>query len=70
MIKKPIIAITGCIGSGKDTIGKIICELDPEYSIYKFATPLRKVFSIITGIPEENTVSESDKNFDLSSKSV
>jgi hypothetical protein len=68
MIKKPIIAITGCIGSGKDTIGKIICELDPEYFIYKFATPLRKVFSIITGIPEENTVSESDKNFDLSSK--
>lgn len=76
MTKTPnIIAISGRIGSGKDTVGKIIqslssdvCKNDPaelnrflnsewapdfysNWEIKKFATKLKEIASILTGIP-------------------
>lgn len=67
-----LIGISGRIGSGKDTVGKIIqyihgeftCEFDPEgqyewgggdkpWRTKKFAWPLKRIASILTGIPVE-----------------
>lgn len=47
---KKIIGISGKSLSGKDTVAKLIIEKYPQYEIQKFATPLRQVVSILTGI--------------------
>lgn len=50
-----IIGINGYAGVGKDTVGKIIKELQPSknWEIKKFAGKLKEVASILTGIPEK-----------------
>lgn len=54
-IDMSIIALTGRIGSGKDTVASIIQELYPEmnWQIKGFADKLRQVASIFIGIPPE-----------------
>jgi hypothetical protein len=54
-----IIGISGRMGSGKDTVGKIIQDLtgfsddgSPNWEIKKFAKKLKTISSILTGIPE------------------
>lgn len=49
-----IIGISGKIGSGKDTVAKIITELEPDkyWSIRKFAGKLKDVATLLTGIPQ------------------
>lgn len=37
-----IIALGHCKGVGKDTVGKILCELMPEYSCYSLASPIKE----------------------------
>ena len=48
-----IIGINGYAGSGKDTVGEIIKQLQPyeRWEIKKFAGKLKEVASIILGIP-------------------
>jgi len=53
-----IIGISGRIGSGKDETGRIIQELTKNkvhhrWEIKKFATKLKQIVSILTGIPVE-----------------
>lgn len=51
-----LIGITGRIGSGKDSVASIVQELYPElnWQIKGFADKLRKVASLLTGIPAED----------------
>ena len=51
-MSKKIIAIVGKKGSGKDTIGNIIKELDPEFQQYSFAMPIKKVITDVFGVPD------------------
>jgi hypothetical protein len=62
-----IIGINGYSGSGKDAMGKIIQELQPEknWQIKKFAGKLKTIASILTGIPEEKFESEEFKKRNL-----
>lgn len=50
-----IIGIAGSIGSGKDSIGSIIQQLQPtrNWQIKKFAGKLKQIATILTGIPSE-----------------
>lgn len=69
-----IIGISGKIGSGKDIVGKIICELtDVSYpaistitkqnwQIKKFAFKVKQIASILTNIPVEDFEKEEVKN--------
>ena len=68
-----IIGISGRIGSGKDTVGKIIQELiqynkDQSSEIKKFAGKLKETASILTGIPIEKFEDQEFKNTNLSSE--
>lgn len=58
-----IIGINGYAGSGKDTVGKIIQEEFPDmnWEIKKFAGKLKKIASILLGIPEEKFEKEGYK---------
>lgn len=58
-----IIGINGYSGSGKDAMGKIIQELQPEmkWEIKKFAGKLKVIASILTGIPQEKFEEEEHK---------
>jgi hypothetical protein len=55
-----IIGISGRMGSGKDTVAKMIQEIDAKYrseetsiwEIKKYASALKKIASILTGVPE------------------
>lgn len=55
-----IIGISGRIGSGKDTVGKIIQDLTKNsydqspWKIKKFAGKLKQIVSLLTGIPVED----------------
>lgn len=55
-----LIGISGRIGSGKDTVGKIIQDLtmnsyqQSPWHIKKFAGKLKQIVSILTGIPAED----------------
>lgn len=79
-----LIGISGKIGSGKDTVGKIIqyltsreyskmsfssfCLLEErwynydDWEIKKFATKLKQIVSILTGIPVEDLEKQEIKN--------
>ena len=50
-----IISVSGKIGSGKDTVAKIIQELTPyhNWEVKKFAGKLKVIATILTGIPIE-----------------
>ena len=50
-----IIGLSGHIGVGKDTVGNIIKELDIDsnWQIKKFASKLKQIATILTGIPSE-----------------
>lgn len=50
-----IISISGAIGSGKDTIAKLIQELDTNsnWEIKKFAGKLKQIATMLTGVPIE-----------------
>jgi len=59
-----IIGISGKLGSGKDTVAKIIQDIDPTigWEIKKYADKLKQIASILTGIPREKF---EDQNFKL-----
>lgn len=50
-----IIAVSGKIGSGKDTVASMIKEMDPKgnWQVKKFAGLLKQFASLLTGIPVE-----------------
>lgn len=47
-----IIALSGYAGSGKDAAANIIKKLHPYFEIKKFSGKMKKIASILTGIPE------------------
>ena len=59
-----IIGINGKIGSGKDTVGNLIKEINCEnnWEIKKFATKVKETASLITGIPVEKFEDQEFKN--------
>lgn len=57
-----LIGLSGKIGSGKNTVADIICKLDSSFTQVAFATKLRQIVNVITGIPVEKTKSQEDKN--------
>jgi hypothetical protein len=46
-----IIGISGYAGSGKDTVGEIIRQMDSSWVIKKWAGKLKTIASILTGLP-------------------
>lgn len=46
-----IIGISGYAGSGKDTVGDIIKQIDNDFQIKKWAGKLKAIASILTGLP-------------------
>lgn len=63
-----IIGISGKMGSGKDTLGKILCELAPQYEIKKYATKLKQIASLLSGIPIKKFKDEEFKKNLMSSE--
>jgi hypothetical protein len=63
-----IIGINGYSGSGKDAVGLIIQKLCPDqnWEIKKWAGKLKKVATILTGIPEEKFEDQEYKKKTLS----
>ena len=53
-LKKNLIGISGKMGAGKDTAGKIIQKLHPEFELKSFAHKVKVVCSILTGFPVGN----------------
>jgi len=62
-----IIGISGKIGSGKDTVAKIITELQPDkyWSIKKFAGKLKDVATLLTGIHQSKFEDQEFKQTNL-----
>ena len=60
-----IIGILGKKGSGKDTVADIIIELLSQYKKKAFADNIKKICSIMTGIPLENWYNQDLKEFVL-----
>ena len=60
-----IIGISGKMGSGKDTLGDMLCGIDRSYSIKKYATKLKQIASLLSGIPVERFESQDFKKFDM-----
>ena len=59
-----IIGINGRIGSGKDTVGNLIKDINCEnnWEIKKFAAKLKETASLLTGIPVEKFENQDFKN--------
>jgi hypothetical protein len=62
-----LIGLSGYSGSGKDTVGKIIWDLDHNWEIKKFAGKLKLIASILTGIPVDMFEDQEFKKTNLSS---
>ena len=61
-----IVGITGKIGHGKDTVGQMLGDTSTQlWYIKKFAYKLKKIASILTGIPEEKFEDQEFKKEDL-----
>lgn len=62
-----IIGIHGYSGSGKDTVGQMILDLEPKkgWQIKKFAGKLKLIASILTGIPMHKFEDQEFKKTDL-----
>jgi len=56
-----IIGISGKIGSGKDTAGKIITELMPSFEVKKYADKLKYIVSILIGCSKEELENQNFK---------
>ena len=62
-----IIGVNGYALSGKDTVGQLIQQLDPDgsWEIKKFAGKLKTIASILTNIPVENFEDQQFKKLEL-----
>lgn len=60
-----LIGVSGKMGSGKDTVGKIIQEIDGTWEIKKYAYKLKQIASLLTGIPIEKFEDQSFKETEL-----
>tara|TARA_Y100000034_G_scaffold136800_1_gene215894 strand:+ start:18767 stop:19372 length:606 start_codon:yes stop_codon:yes gene_type:complete len=56
-----LIGIAGRMGSGKNTVADMICKKYPQLEQKSFAYKLRKVVSVLTGIPLEDLLSQENK---------
>jgi transposase InsO family protein len=64
-MNRTLIGIRGDMGAGKDTLAAEICRLHAEFTIRKFASPLREAVHIITDLPVCQMVSDADKKVSL-----
>jgi hypothetical protein len=63
-----IISVSGKIGSGKDTVAKIIQDATPYYNweVKKFAGKLKYVATLLSGIPMEKWEDQEFKQTEMS----
>ena len=61
-MKTNLIGISGKIGSGKDTVGKIIQIFNPEYQIKKFADKLKERIALTWNIERQKLEDQDFKN--------
>jgi hypothetical protein len=54
-------AISGRKGHGKDTLAKAICRFNPDYKVFHFADPLKKMAGEIWGLTDEQMNSQTLK---------
>ena len=57
-----ILGISGKLGSGKSTITKLILAADPRYQHKSFASKLKIITHIMTGLPIDDMYSQEGKN--------
>ena len=57
-----VIGISGKIGSGKDTIGKMVKDRLPNYQIRKFADKLKDIVCMVTGCTREQLEDQEFKD--------
>jgi dephospho-CoA kinase len=59
-----ILALAGKISSGKDTVGNLIKDINCEnnWEIKKFATKVKEIATLLTGIPTEKFEDQDFKN--------
>jgi cytidylate kinase len=60
-----LIGISGKMGSGKDTLGDMLTAVEPQYKIKKYATKLKQIASLLSGISVEKFESQDFKKFDM-----
>lgn len=61
--KQKVIAVSGGLGSGKDTVAQFIIENSPvPFKQTAFAKSLKKIVATITHVPYETTLSQDGKN--------
>lgn len=57
-----IIGVSGKLGSGKNAIAKIICDMEPSFKEKAFAYKLKEIVAILTSSPVSDTMSQEGKN--------
>ena len=62
-----LIGISGKMGVGKDTLGNILCDLEPAYEVKRFADKLKMIASLLSGISVERFESQDFKQFNMPS---
>lgn len=62
-----LIGISGKMGVGKDTLGSILCDLEPAYEVKRFADKLKMIASLLSGISVERFESQDFKQFNMPS---
>ena len=62
-----LIGISGKMGVGKDTLGSILCDLEPAYEVKRFANKLKMIASLLSGISVERFESQDFKQFNMPS---
>lgn len=62
-----LIGISGKMGAGKDTLGDILCNLEPAYEVKRFADKLKMIASLLSGISVERFESQDFKQFNMPS---
>lgn len=60
-----LVGISGKIGSGKDTLADIFCELDPNLQKKAFAAKLKNITQILTGRSWADVATQEGKNIYL-----
>ena len=66
-ISRMIIGISGKMGAGKDTLGDILCDLEPKYEVKRFSDKLKMIASLLSGISAERFESQDFKQLGMPS---
>ena len=62
---RKLIGISGKMGSGKNTVASMLCDIDQEFEQKSYGHKLKQVCSILTGIPIEKFEDQEFKKTQL-----